>query len=86
MGTGTVVVVVAVVVLVGGEGRQITQSSFLIFTSFFKIRFSTVLSQWDFSHGKFGLLSRGKPAATESRVPNLLCMLGVLVFPESTKL
>ena len=28
---------------------------------------TTVLSQWDFSHRKFGLPSPGKPAATESR-------------------
>ena len=28
--------------------------------------FTIALSQWDFSHAKFGLLSPGKPAATES--------------------
>ena len=33
------------------------------------IRLTTVLSHWDFSHGKCGLLSPGKPAATESRYP-----------------
>ena len=31
--------------------------------------FTTLLSHWDFSKGKFGLLSPGKPAATESRYP-----------------
>ena len=33
------------------------------------LHFTTVLSHFDFSHGKFRLLSRGKPAATESRYP-----------------
>ena len=31
--------------------------------------FTTELSHWDFSNGKFGLLSRAMPAATESRYP-----------------
>ena len=30
---------------------------------------TTVLSHWDFSHGKFGSLSPGKASATESRFP-----------------
>ena len=37
---------------------------------YFLLRFTAVLSQWDFSHGKFGsLFLVGKPASTESRYP-----------------
>ena len=46
--------------------------------------FTTVLqSHWDFSHGKFGLLSLGAGKASCDKVTllNLWCMLGVLVFP-----
>ena len=32
-----------------------------------KLHFIILLPKWDFSHGKFGALPRGKPAATESR-------------------
>ena len=46
----------------------------------FLILFSTVLSQWDFSDGKFGLLSPGKASCNRVVLPNLLYML-VLVFP-----
>ena len=42
--------------------------------------FTTVLSKWDFSHGKFALLSQGK-----ANCDNLRCMLGVVVFPQSTE-
>ena len=55
----------------------------LFFLSFF---FTTVLSQWDFSHGKFRLPSRGKISCDRVVLPNLRCMLGVLVFPQSTEL
>ena len=41
----------------------------------------TVLSQRDFSHGKFGLLSLGKASCDRVVLPDLLRMLGVLVFP-----
>ena len=43
--------------------------------------FTTVLSQWDFSHGKFWLLSPGKASCDRAALPNLQCMLGVLLFP-----
>ena len=33
------------------------------------VYFLQLSSKLDFSHGKFGLLSPGKPAATESRYP-----------------
>ena len=56
---------------------------FLIFILFF---FRTVLSLWDFSHGKFGLLFPGKARCDRVALPNLRCMLGVLVFPQSTEL
>ena len=39
---------------------------------FFFLLFTTVLSQWHFSHGKYGLPSPGKASC--------YCMLGVLVF------
>ena len=38
----------------------------------------TVLSQWDFSYGKFGLLSLGKASCDRVALPKLQCMLGVL--------
>ena len=41
---------------------------------------TTVLSQWDFPHGKFGLLPPGKASCDRIALPKLLCMLGVLVF------
>ena len=37
-------------------------------------------SQWDFSHGKFGLLSPEKASCDRGVLPHLQCMLGVLVF------
>ena len=44
--------------------------------------FTNALSQWDFSHGKFELLfSPGKASCDRVALPNLRCMLGVLVFP-----
>ena len=45
-----------------------------------------VLSKWDFSHGKFGLPSTGKASCDRVALPNLRCMLGILVFPQSTEL
>ena len=41
----------------------------------------TVLSHWDFSHGKFGSFSRRNASCDGIALPNLRCMLGVLVFP-----
>ena len=46
-------------------------------TFFLLLLFTTVLSQWEFSHGKFGLLSPGKASCDRVALPNLLCMLGV---------
>ena len=43
--------------------------------------FTTVLSQSDFSHGKFGLLSLGKASCYRVALPSLLCMQGAVVFP-----
>ena len=54
--------------------------------SLFPFFFTTVLSQLDFSHRKFGLPSLGKASCARVELPNLRCMLGVLVFPSSTKL
>ena len=51
-----------------------------VFFCFFLL-FTTVLFQWDFSHGKSGLLSPGKASCDRVALPNLLCVLGVLVFP-----
>ena len=52
-------------------------STFLFITFF-----TTVLSQWDFSHRKFGLPSMGKASCERVALPNLRCiMLGVLAFP-----
>ena len=40
---------------------------------------TTVLSQWDIFHGKFGLLSTGKASCDRVALPNMLYMLGVSV-------
>ena len=48
--------------------------------------FAAILSQWDFSQRKFGLPSPGKASCDRVALPNLRCMLGVLVFPYSTEL
>ena len=56
----------------------------LLFRYFFfylLLLFTFVLSQWDFPYEKFGLLSCHRVA-----LPNLRCMLGILVFPQSTEL
>ena len=50
---------------------KITQWRFL-----FNFFLTTVLSQWDFSHGKFGLLFPGKASCDRVALPSLLCMLG----------
>ena len=42
--------------------------------------FTTVLSQWDFSHGKFGFPSPGKDSYDMVALPKIAGMLGVLVF------
>ena len=47
----------------------------------FTLLLTTVLSQWDFSHVKFGLLFPGKASCDRVALANLLCMLGVLAFP-----
>ena len=41
---------------------------------------TTLLSQWDFFRGKFGLPSPGKASCDRVALPNLRCMLSVLVF------
>ena len=43
--------------------------------------FSTSLSQWDFSHGKFRLPSPRKAICDRVALRTLRCMLGALVFP-----
>ena len=45
------------------------------------ILFTTVLSQFDISHGKFGLPSLGKASCDRVALPNLQCMPGTLVLP-----
>ena len=50
-------------------------------TLFVNTFFTTVLSQYDFSHGKLRLLFSGKASCNRVALPNLLCILGVLVFP-----
>ena len=47
------------------------------FLFYFLFYFTTVLSHWDFTHGKYGLLSPGKASCDRFA---LLCTLGVLVF------
>ena len=49
----------------------------------FTLLFTTVLSQRDFSHGKFGLLPPPPSKASKDRValPNLQSILGVSLFP-----
>ena len=50
------------------------------FFFFFFTIFTTVLSQWDFSHQKFRVPSLGKASCNRVVLPNLECMLGVFVF------
>ena len=54
---------------------------YFFFFFFFFFFFATVLSQWDFSHGKFGLPSLRKASCDRVALSNLRCKLGVLVFP-----
>ena len=61
-----------------------------IFTFFFFyfLLFTTVLSQWDFSQGKFGefgLPFPKKASCDRFVLPNLRSTLGVVVFPQSTE-
>ena len=51
------------------------QNDFILF------HFTAVLSHWNFFHGKFGLLTPGKANSDRVALPNLLCMLSVLLFP-----
>ena len=55
-----------------------------VFVLFFKQ--VAVLPHWDFSNGKFGLLSLGKASCDRIVLPNIEHMLGILVFPLSTEL
>ena len=48
---------------------------------FLFLHFTAVLSQWDFSHGKFGLSFPGKASSGRVALLNLGCMPGVLVLP-----
>ena len=57
------------------------QFTFVPFFFFFFLLFTAVLSQWDFSRGKFGLPSPGKVSFDRVALSNLQCMLGVLVLP-----
>ena len=53
-------------------GIQTCIEDVLLFTFFFfLILFTTVLSQWDFSHGKFGLLSLGKVSCGRDALPSM---------------
>ena len=63
----------------GGESSDCwtTTGCELLSTSFLS---TAVLSQWNLSHGKLGLLSRGKPAVTETRYPTTV-HAGCFVFP-----
>ena len=47
----------------------------------FFFSFTSVLSYWDFTHGKFGLLFPGKASCDRVTLPDQRCMLGVLMFP-----
>ena len=52
---------------VGGWGEIFLLKIFFFF-------FTTALSQWDFSHEKFGLPSTGKASCDRVALPNLRCM------------
>ena len=60
------------------QGQWVTKVCYCFFLFLFLK--TTVLSHWDFSHGKFKLLSPGKAGCNRVALPNLLCMLGVLVI------
>ena len=61
--------------------KMLKGESSRIFFFFFLGGELTVLSHWDFSHGKFGSFSRRNASCDGIALPNLRCMLGVLVFP-----
>ena len=63
------------------ESPKGVQHTVLNPTVYFFIFFTTVLSQWNFPHGKPGLLSPGKASCDRVELPNLRYMLGVLAFP-----
>ena len=66
-------------ILVKAVHRYCTHSVY--YSSHIAFLFTTVLSQWDFSHGKFGLPSLGKASCDRVALAHLGCLLGVLVFP-----
>ena len=62
--------------------------SFFFFFSFFFFTFYTALSQrpnWISQMRNLGCFLWGKPACNRVTLPNLWCMLGVLVFPKSNE-
>ena len=61
------------------SGEKLLDEAELFFYFKKKILFTTVLSQWDFSHGKFGLLSPRKASCDRVALLNLRRMLNVLV-------
>ena len=68
--------------------NNVLVNSFLHFHLFLSLFFiTTVLSHWYFFQGKFGLLFfQGKASCDRVALPNLRCMLSVLVFPQSIEL
>ena len=58
--------------------------SLLLMISFKKIFFKQLSSHWDFSHGKFGLLSLGKGSCDRVAPPNLPCILVVFFIFHQT--
>ena len=58
----------------GFHRKQGDQTSKPVIFFFFYNFFTTVLSQWDFSHGKFRLPSPGKASWDTVMLPNLGCM------------
>ena len=75
----------------GGGGRGAGGFEFRAETCTFELDRShtfflltAISSHWDFSHGTFGLHSLGKASCDRVALPNLRCMLGVLVFPLTT--
>ena len=63
------------------QRRHLKGTSSLRTYYFSILLFTIVLSQWDFFHGKFRLPSLGKASCDRVMLPNLWCMLGVLVSP-----
>ena len=79
-------IIIIIIVKSGKDSSrdEVTEMTVLFVLDFLKK--TSVSFHWDFSHGKFASLSPRKASCDAVALSNLQCMLGVLVFSESTEL